>query len=218
MNVKPKNKGQAVFFESPYLEIFTKSHPLVIWGIFLPTSLYIMWLGYAQNGMSMSRLMLVFASGLLFWSFFEYVMHRYVFHWVSESPRVQKFIYTAHGIHHEYPRDKHHLFMPPLVSIVLAVVLYYVFGAVLGDLVFAFFPGFVIGYLLYGTVHYCIHAFNPPFKFMKPLWRYHHIHHYAEHNKGFGVSSPFWDHVFGTVPRDATTLKDLKARERGVES
>src|SRR5688572_9380079 len=135
MNVKAKNKGRAVLFRSPYLEVLTLSHPLLIWGMFLPVSLYMLWLGHTEHGLSVRYSAVVFVAGLLFWTLFEYLMHRYVFHWVSESPRVQKFIYTAHGIHHEYPRDTHHLFMPPLVSAVLAVVLYYTFGTVMGDTV-----------------------------------------------------------------------------------
>ena len=62
-----------------------------------------------------------------------------------------------------------------------------------------FFPGFLFGYLMYGTMHYAIHAWNPPFKWMKPLWRNHHLHHYKNEHNGFGVSSTFWDHVFGTM-------------------
>jgi sterol desaturase/sphingolipid hydroxylase (fatty acid hydroxylase superfamily) len=68
-----------------------------------------------------------------------------------------------------------------------------------GYYVFAFFPGFLIGYLIYGSMHYAIHAWNPPFKWMKPLWRNHHLHHYKNVELGFGVSSTLWDHVFGTM-------------------
>src|SRR5688500_17344431 len=99
MNVKPKNKAQAVLFQSPYLEILTKSHPLVIWGIFLPVSAYLMWLGVSEHALSLRYAVIIFITGVLSWTLFEYLMHRYVFHFVSESPRVQKFIYTAHGIH-----------------------------------------------------------------------------------------------------------------------
>jgi sterol desaturase/sphingolipid hydroxylase (fatty acid hydroxylase superfamily) len=48
-------------------------------------------------------------------------------------------------------------------------------------------------------MHYAIHAWNPPFKWMKPLWRNHHLHHYKKNELGFGVSSTLWDHVFGTM-------------------
>ena len=33
---------------------------------------------------------------------------------------------------------------------------------------------------------------------MKPIWRNHHLHHYKNDDKGFGVSSHLWDKVFGT--------------------
>ena len=94
--------------------------------------------------------------------------------------------------------------MPPVPSILLAIAVFslmYLFASLLGTTasVFAFFPGFMLGYLMYGTMHYAIHAWNPPFKWMKPLWRNHHLHHYKEQEKGFGVSSTLWDHVFGTM-------------------
>ena len=52
---------------------------------------------------------------------------------------------------------------------------------------------------MYGSMHYAIHAWNPPFKWMKPLWRNHHLHHYKNEHNGFGVSSTLWDHIFGTM-------------------
>ncbi len=61
-----------------------------------------------------------------------------------------------------------------------------------------FFPGFILGYLLYASMHYAIHAWHPPFKWLKPIWRNHHLHHYKNDDLGFGVSSHIWDKVFGT--------------------
>ena len=71
--------------------------------------------------------------------------------------------------------------------------------ALLGWNAFMFFPGFILGYLLYASMHYAIHAWHPPFKWMKPIWRNHHLHHYKNDEKGFGVSSHIWDKVFGTA-------------------
>ena len=109
-----------------------------------------------------------------------------------------------HGNHHEYPRDKERLFMPPVPSIIIASALFGIFyfiGYLMGFRAFAFtfFPGFILGYLLYGSMHYAIHAWSPPFKWMKGLWRNHHLHHYKNEEHGFGVSSTLWDHVFGTT-------------------
>jgi sterol desaturase/sphingolipid hydroxylase (fatty acid hydroxylase superfamily) len=118
---------------------------------------------------------------------------------MAESPAGKKMAYMVHGVHHEYPRDKTRLFMPPLPSIFIAWVLFLLFDIALGDKVFAFFPGFLFGYLIYGSMHYAIHAFAPP-RVLKALWRNHHLHHYKTPDKGFGVSSVLWDIVFGTMP------------------
>jgi sterol desaturase/sphingolipid hydroxylase (fatty acid hydroxylase superfamily) len=34
---------------------------------------------------------------------------------------------------------------------------------------------------------------------MKPLWRNHHLHHYKDQDRGFGVSTTIWDRIFGTM-------------------
>jgi sterol desaturase/sphingolipid hydroxylase (fatty acid hydroxylase superfamily) len=195
---KIKNKGQARLFESQYLEILTKTHPLVIWGMYLPLIVYMLFYSAETLSFSAGQIILAFISGLFFWTFFEYLMHRYVFHFVSENPRAQRIIYVMHGNHHEFPRDKERLFMPPVPSLILASAIFFIQYLILGKTVFSFFPGFLLGYLMYGSMHYAIHAWNPPFKFMKPLWRNHHLHHYKSEEKGFGVSSSFWDWVFGT--------------------
>ena len=126
-------------------------------------------------------------------------MHRFVFHFVSDHPSLRKIIYLLHGNHHEYPRDKQRLFMPPVPSLILASLIFGVQYLLIGYAAFPFFPGFLLGYLVYGSLHYAIHAWNPPFRFMKPLWRNHHLHHYKSEEKGFGVSSSLWDRVFGTL-------------------
>ena len=201
---KIHNKGQAQIFKNRYLEYLTKTHPLVIWGMYTPIIAFTLYYGTHKIQLPLANVALVFFCGIFTWSFFEYMMHRFVFHFVAESERAMRIVYIIHGNHHEYPRDKERLFMPPVPSLIIASVLFslmYGIGYLLGvsQLVFAFFPGFLLGYLVYGTMHYAIHAWNPPFKWMKPLWRNHHLHHYKVQEKGFGVSSTLWDHIFGTM-------------------
>lgn len=195
---KIKNKGQARLFESQYLEKMTKTHPLVIWGMYVPVIILMLYYSSHTIGFSAPSIILVFFGAIVFWTLFEYVMHRYIFHLVSEKGRIQRIIYVMHGNHHEFPRDKERLFMPPVPSLILSSILFSLFYLFLGKYAFPFFPGFLLGYLIYGSMHYAIHAWNPPFKFMKPLWRNHHLHHYKSDEKGFGVSSSIWDRVFGT--------------------
>jgi sterol desaturase/sphingolipid hydroxylase (fatty acid hydroxylase superfamily) len=179
--------------------MFTKTHPLVIWGIYLPIMVGLLYYSASTLAFPALRIALTFLGGMFFWTLFEYVMHRFVFHFVAESPRAQKFIYVLHGNHHEYPRDRERLFMPPVPSLILASAIFAITYFFMGWNVAMFFPGFVFGYLMYGTMHYAIHAWNPPYKWMKPLWRNHHLHHYKDDHNGFGVSSTLWDHVFGTM-------------------
>jgi len=196
---KIHNKGQARLFKSDYLEMLTKTHPLVIWGMYTPAILYMLYYSNTHLEIPLIRVLLLFVAGMLFWTFFEYIAHRFVFHMISENPKLQKLAYTLHGNHHHYPRDKQRLFMPPVPSIILASAIFGLQYLFLRQYTFMFFPGFILGYLMYGTMHYAIHAWNPPFKWMKGLWRNHHLHHYKNENNGFGVSSTIWDHVFGTM-------------------
>ncbi len=196
---KIHNKGQARLFENPYLEMLTKANPIVIWSIYLPFIIGFPIYAYRNFDYSLSKVLLIFLGGMLFWTLFEYIAHRFLFHWIAESERAKKIVYVMHGNHHHYPRDKERLFMPPLPSIILASLIFSFQYFFLRQTTFAFFPGFMLGYLLYASMHYAIHAWNPPFKWMKPLWRNHHLHHYKDEHKGFGVSSTLWDHVFGTM-------------------
>jgi sterol desaturase/sphingolipid hydroxylase (fatty acid hydroxylase superfamily) len=196
---KIHNKGQAQIFRNHYLEYLTKTHPLVIWSMYLPIIVFLFYYSITGIEMATGTVILTFLGGMFFWTLFEYVMHRFVFHFVAESPRARRIVYVLHGNHHEYPRDKERLFMPAVPSLIIASTLFLLMYLILKKSVFPFFPGFMLGYLMYGSMHYAIHAWNPPFKWMKGLWKNHHLHHYKQQERGFGVSSTLWDHVFGTM-------------------
>jgi sterol desaturase/sphingolipid hydroxylase (fatty acid hydroxylase superfamily) len=207
---KIHNKGQAQLFKNGYLEYLTKTHPLVIWGMYLPVLILLPYYSINTVGFSGLTTFLVFMGGIFFWTFTEYILHRFAFHHHPSTERGKRINYVMHGNHHEYPRDRERLFMPAAPSIIIASVFFSVFFLALGKYVFAFFPGFMLGYLVYGSMHYAIHAWNPPFKWMKGLWRNHHLHHYKHADLGFGVSSTLWDHVFGT-------MYDLKKEKEDTE-
>jgi sterol desaturase/sphingolipid hydroxylase (fatty acid hydroxylase superfamily) len=201
---KIHNKGQAQLFKNQYLEYLTKTHPLVIWGMYLPLIGLMLYFSVSTLSFTISLTAMIFVAGMIFWSLFEYTIHRFVFHFFAESERAKKIVYVIHGNHHEYPRDKERLFMPAVPSLLIASTIFTLMYGVAflsgsTSFVFAFFPGFLMGYLIYGSMHYAIHAWNPPFKWMKPLWRNHHLHHYKNTELGFGVSSTLWDHIFGTM-------------------
>lgn len=217
---KINNKGQAQLFRNQYLEYLTKTHPLVIWGMYVPVIIYFIYFGIAERGLSGLQSLLIFLAGMFFWSFTEYILHRFAFHSNPKTERGKRIKYVMHGNHHEFPRDKERLFMPAVPSLIIASAFFLIFTVFLGKYAFPFFPGFMLGYLLYGSMHYAIHAWNPPFKWMKGLWRNHHLHHYKHDDLGFGVSSTLWDHVFGTMfnlkkeKDDPEKVKDLMYQKK----
>lgn len=211
-------KGQARIFKSDFLEFFTKSHPLVIWGLYLPLLSFLIGYGSVNYGFSTWHILAITLTGVLTWTFFEYVAHRYIFHLVSDKPAVKRLVYVLHGNHHEYPHDRQRLFMPPLPSLLSSSAIFGLIYLLLRHEAFVFFPGFMFGYLMYGTMHYLIHSGPPPFSWMRKLWRNHHLHHYKDDERGFGVSSTLWDHVFGSnftlQPPKALSIVREKAAKR----
>src|SRR5882757_6907939 len=118
------NKGQAQLFRNQYLEYLTKTNPLVIWGMYLPMVGFMLWYSAGVLGFTVGATVLIFFAGMFFWSFFEYIMHRFVFHYIAETERGKKINYILHGNHHEYPRDKQRLFMPAVPSLILASAIF----------------------------------------------------------------------------------------------
>ena len=200
---RPKHKGSPKLFDNPILEKLTHTHisfPLIIFGLIAGALLYY---GIIEKGFEAPVMIYLFVAGLFFFTFVEYIMHRYLYHIPATSERKKKIAYTMHGVHHDYPKDKSRLAMPPVLSLIIATVLFIIYRSVLGDYVFGFLAGFLIGYAAYLAVHYSVHAFKVPNKFLKTLWHHHSIHHYREPDRAFGVSSPLWDHIFRTMPRKA---------------
>lgn len=196
---KIHNKGQAQLFENKYLEMLTKGHPAIIWGMYIPIIIYMLYRASSVYGYDFKTIALIFIGAFFFWTIFEYFAHRYIFHIKVNNTTLKKIAYIMHGNHHHYPRDRQRLFMPPVPSIILSAILFGIFYLIMRNYAWIFFPGFILGYLSYASMHYAIHAYAPPFKFMKPLWRNHHLHHYKDEDLGFGVSNTFWDRVFGTM-------------------
>ena len=113
-----------------------------------------------------------------------------------------------HGVHHDHPNDPLRLVMPPAASVPLAVLFALVFWLVLGDdLWMPFTGGFLAGYLIYDELHYHLHHRAPTTRLGRGLRELHMRHHFQDDERGFGISAPYWDRVFGTSPkrRDALT-------------
>jgi sterol desaturase/sphingolipid hydroxylase (fatty acid hydroxylase superfamily) len=200
--VSSKNETPRMF-ENNFLEVFSKVHWTVPLWLFIPIISYLLYVAVTIYNIGLPRLAGLVLAGVAFWTLAEYTLHRFLFHYHAKSKIGQRLIWMFHGIHHDYPNDALRLVMPPSVSLPLAAMFYFLFVAVMGfALTSAFMAGFLSGYLVYDMTHFAIHHF--PLK--GKIWganREHHLrHHFKSPNHGFGVSSPFWDVVFGTRIRD----------------
>ena len=197
---KIQNKGKARIFKNPILEALTRTSPTIMLAFYIPMITFFLVINFYVGSLTTAPVIIgIFLLGILAWTFFEYVMHRYVLHFVNESKIVQRFHYVTHGVHHEFPRDAQKLFMPPIAAAFIITFYFFLFKLTIGDYVYVFLPGFMMGYLLYTFMHYSMHRFKPP-KMLKSWWTHHALHHYKYPNKAFGVSSPLWDYVFRTLP------------------
>ncbi len=193
-------------FKSDFLEFFTHITPVAVVIIWLPVAMYFMWRGIQEQ--ADAHLLFAFVAGLFLWTFTEYTMHRFVFHFKPRTPEQEKIIFLFHGIHHAQPQLKTRLVMPPVVSVPLAFVMYslliLIFGIVFNapHWIAPAFSGVVIGYLVYDLTHYATHHWPMRWGFLKALKQHHMKHHYKTEDMRFGVSSPLWDYVFHTMPTD----------------
>lgn len=203
-NDKSSNSKSKQLFSNPLLEKLTRTHIAVPVSIFAVFSVFLLGLAYKIADLPPVTIVLLFGSGLLIFSLTEYLMHRFIYHMKADGHRLRRLQYLMHGVHHDYPKDKSRLAMPPVVSVIVAALLFSITYQILGEFTFAFLPGFILGYSSYLFVHYIVHAYRPPKNSFRTLWIHHSIHHYKDASRAFGVSSPLWDYVFGTMPEKKT--------------
>ena len=187
-------------FDNPILNYFSRVHwstPVIL---YVPLISYFLYVSISNPVFSIGIDLAIFAGGLFVWSFFEYIAHRFIFHYQPTSDWGKRVHFLMHGVHHDYPNDSWRLVMPPGFSIPLAILFYYLFVVLMGTPIGApFYAGFVFGYLSYDMLHYATHhATFIKAKWFRNLKKHHMDHHFRSPEEGFGVSSPIWDFVFGT--------------------
>ena len=198
-NYVSNSQDSVRMFKSSFLESLSKVHWTVPLYIFIPVIGFCIYKDF-ENAIGLFSFIELFVLGLFVWTLVEYIMHRFVFHYApADKPWAQRIHFIFHGVHHDYPSDAKRLVLPPSVSIPLAALFYFLFNAILpANDVWGFFPGFILGYLFYDISHYAIHHFNFKGNLWKKIKQHHMLHHYQDPGKGYGVSSPMWDKVFGS--------------------
>lgn len=184
-----------------FLEPLSKTPWWIIPTLWWPPIAYGTFLGVRELGIAQGVGYFVF--GACVWTLIEYVLHRFLFHLDYYLPDNRVGItlhFILHGIHHYLPMDRYRLVMPPTLLAALAAPFWKVAHAILfhnwhaGLLAYC---GGLFGYTCYDMTHYFLHHKNLP-AYYRQLKKYHLKHHFADYQNGFGVTSRFWDWVFGT--------------------
>lgn len=147
--------------------------------------------------------MLACMFGIVFYTFNEYMTHRFLFH--LKPPKnafLLKMLRRLHYDHHVYPDDLKLLFLPVWFSIpsftIYLLITYGITKSVTVTLSFGI--GMIIMLLVYEWKHYIAHKPIRPFtKFGRWLKKQHILHHYKNEKFWFGVSNPVFDFIFRTL-------------------
>ena len=144
--------------------------------------------------------------GLMAWTLVEYVLHRFVLHGIPPFK-------AWHAEHHRRPRAL--IGTPTILSAALIAVLVFLPALVLSDLwrACALTFGLLTGYFVYAVVHHATHHWRADNAWLRQVKRHHSLHHSSiAAPSRYGVSSPFWDFVFGTNGRsDSLRHRTAKA-------
>jgi dihydroceramide fatty acyl 2-hydroxylase len=200
-------KASPPMFESRFLDRFSRVHwsvPLIVFGPVV-TALFVL---SAVESVAWYAVIGLAAAGWVFWTLTEYWLHRVVFHFEPEDGIGARMHWMIHGVHHDHPNDPKRLVMPPAVSLPLAALFFGLFVLVFGlPLALPFTAGFLVGYLIYDMSHYYVHHNVPRTWAGKKLRELHMRHHFQDHERGYGVSAPWWDYVFRTAHKQRSRAR-----------
>jgi sterol desaturase/sphingolipid hydroxylase (fatty acid hydroxylase superfamily) len=130
---------------------------------------------------------------LALWTLIEYLMHRFVLHHVP-------YIREMHDEHHV--NEQAPIGTPTYLSLGLHALLVFLPVLLVFDFAMASAAscGMMLGYLWYIAVHHILHHWHPKHSgYIYELKRRHALHHHFDGTTNFGVTTGFWDQVFGTI-------------------
>lgn len=199
----PTTDHSVKMFTNDTIEALTKCQwyiPLVFWiPIILVESAHYVALIDGVANLRLGLIAFMFAWGMIFWLFFEYSLHRWIFHWNSTSYFGNIVHFLIHGHHHITPMDTERVVFPPVPALILGSPFWYWIPRIMGVHGYPWLVGFVVGYLIYDMTHFWIHQAVPKNSFLKQQKRRHVHHHYFQPTVNFGISNPLFDYVFNTI-------------------
>ncbi|GAB4110371.1 MAG: hypothetical protein OHK0013_46190 [Sandaracinaceae bacterium] len=200
----PGREGDARLFASRAIDAIWRAPSWWPYVVALPAAVA---LGIASelvegSGSTLARLGLALG-GALGWTLFEHALHRFVFHAPLRSEAGRAVLLIVHGHHHVWPRDRSRLTATPWQAALTWLLAYGAFRALLAPPhALAATAGFGLGYVAYEAMHFLAHHGRPRARWLRAIRAHHLRHHHVDPTSRWGISSPLWDVILGTRPRD----------------
>jgi sterol desaturase/sphingolipid hydroxylase (fatty acid hydroxylase superfamily) len=151
-----------------------------------------------------------YLAGIPVWTLVEYLTHRYILHGRFQKSNVwykkwykdfaHQRLDPLHWEHHERPSDGMHI-----NGVIKDLLPLFAVCAPLSFLLFPFYSapmllaGVTQSYLAEEWIHHSIHYYNLRNPFFRYIKAYHLYHHTSQGmQRGYGISSGFWDIIFKT--------------------
>lgn len=147
-------------------------------------------------------------AALIGWTALEYALHRFVLHGVRPFN-------GWHAQHHQRPTAL--IYAPTVLIALLFAVGVFAPALVWFDawIACAWTLGLLSGYLAYAATHHATHHWRGEGAWLKRRKRWHARHHHqAEQPACYGVTTAFWDHVFGSTGQPQRRDRDSGGRWR----
>lgn len=145
--------------------------------------------------------LVLFLVGLAIFFPSEYLVHRGVFHFFADKP-LGRIVSRQHVAHHDRPDDVDHIFNDPRISVGIGTLYFLAYFGITRDLgaAAALSFGNFAGLLYYEHVHFAAHrpGSRPWTAWSRHMKKYHLWHHYKHERHWYGVTSPVFDHAFGS--------------------
>jgi cyclopropane-fatty-acyl-phospholipid synthase len=132
-------------------------------------------------------------AGLALWTVVEYGLHRFVLHGVPPFRR-------WHAEHHARPTAL--ICAPTILTASLIAGLVFLPALLMADLwpACALTLGLLAGYQVYAVTHHATHHWRARSPWLRRRKQWHALHHHhAGEGACYGVTTGFWDHVFGSA-------------------
>jgi 4-hydroxysphinganine ceramide fatty acyl 2-hydroxylase len=163
---------------------------------------------------SMVAMVACLVVGGVAWTFFEYAVHRWLYHTRFQHPRVRWFMEAFHLHHHRF-LDDHRVLNAGLLSWPNSVLFFAIYAVVMPTWAHAAtaHAAMTLSYVGYEYVHFQIHNKKHSRGYFAFIQRYHLFHHEKKWSVNFANTSTVWDRIFGTYDGRYQQFKISEALE-----